>query len=1017
MIDGQAASAPYTISNVVDNTHTISATFAIDTFTLTVTAGSNGQITPGTGSVNYGATPTYTITPNLGYHIASITVNGESVAVATPAGQNYQFSAVTADTSIEATFAIDAFTIAASAGVGGSISPSGTVSVDYGASQTFTVTPNLGYHIVEVLIDGQAATAPYTISNVVDNTHTISATFAIDTFTLTVTAGSNGQITPGTGSVNYGATPTYTITPNLGYHIASITVNGESVAVATPAGQNYQFSAVTADTSIEATFAIDAFTIAASAGVGGSISPSGTVSVDYGASQTFTVTPNLGYHIVEVLIDGQAATAPYTISNVVDNTHTISATFAIDTFTLTVTAGSNGQITPGTGSVNYGATPTYTITPNLGYHIASITVNGESVAVATPAGQNYQFSAVTADTSIEATFAIDAFTIAASAGVGGSISPSGTVSVDYGASQTFTVTPNLGYHIVEVLIDGQAATAPYTISNVVDNTHTISATFAIDTFTLTVTAGSNGQITPGTGSVNYGATPTYTITPNLGYHIASITVNGESVAVATPAGQNYQFSAVTADTSIEATFAIDAFTIAASAGVGGSISPSGTVSVDYGASQTFTVTPNLGYHIVEVLIDGQAASAPYTISNVLANTHTISASFAIDTFTITVTQADHGTIAPGSSTVDYGSNNHFTITAATGYHIVDVTVDSISVGAVTSWEINNVQANHAITATYAIDTFTIAASAGLGGSISPSGSVNVDYGESQTFTVTADTGYHLVSVLIDGVAAVAPYTISNVVDNTHTIVASFALDTFAITITQGANGQISGPSIADYGTDASYTFAPVTGYHIVDVLVDGVSKGAVASYTIVSVKETHTVTASFAINPVTATVAMVVRGTDNAVYYRTYDSVSATWNSWVALPGSTNDSPAAVVCGNELHIVVRGMDGVTLWHNYVNLVDGSFSGWTWISGTTPSPPTLTSNGNVVVLVVRGADNSVYYRVYTVQTRTWGDWKVFAGGLTCDKVAATMQGNVLDIVVRGFSETDPSEQNMLWQAEC
>jgi hypothetical protein len=73
--------------------------------------------------------------------------------------------------------AIPTFTITASAGAGGSISPSGSVSVVCGDDQTFTVTPNSGYQIASVLMDGVSATAPYTFVNVVADGHTISATF------------------------------------------------------------------------------------------------------------------------------------------------------------------------------------------------------------------------------------------------------------------------------------------------------------------------------------------------------------------------------------------------------------------------------------------------------------------------------------------------------------------------------------------------------------------------------------------------------------------------------------------------------------------------------------------------------------------------------------------------------------------------------------------------------------------------------------------------------------------------
>ena len=88
------------------------------THEIVVSAGVNGQISPGTGSVSDGAPPIYTVTPDVGYHIASITVNGQVVGVTAPAGQSYQFSAVHADGSISATFAVNTFVITPSAGSG-----------------------------------------------------------------------------------------------------------------------------------------------------------------------------------------------------------------------------------------------------------------------------------------------------------------------------------------------------------------------------------------------------------------------------------------------------------------------------------------------------------------------------------------------------------------------------------------------------------------------------------------------------------------------------------------------------------------------------------------------------------------------------------------------------------------------------------------------------------------------------------------------------------------------------------
>lgn len=76
------------------------------------------------------------------------------------------------------------------------------------------------------------------------------------------------------------------------------------------------------------------------------------------------------------------------------------------------------------------------------------------------------------------------------------------------------------------------------------------------------------------------------------------------------------------------------FSITASAGLHGSISPAGTSSVPIGGNQTYTITPSSCYHIGNVFIDGMSIGAVtnYTFSNVLAS-HTISATFIADNIT------------------------------------------------------------------------------------------------------------------------------------------------------------------------------------------------------------------------------------------------------------------------------------------------------------------------------------------------------------------------------------------------
>jgi hypothetical protein len=85
---------------------------------------------------------------------------------------------------------------------------------------------------------------------------------------------------------------------------------------------------------------------------------------------------------------------------------------------------------------------------------------------------------------------------------------------------------------------------------------------------------------------------------------------------------------INANKSVGAAFALKSYTLTASAGTGGSISPSGSVSVTSGASKTFTIAPRSGYKVWFVVIDGKYYSAltSYTFTNVSAK-HTIKAYF------------------------------------------------------------------------------------------------------------------------------------------------------------------------------------------------------------------------------------------------------------------------------------------------------------------------------------------------------------------------------------------------------
>ncbi|SFN44915.1 Lamin Tail Domain [Bizionia echini] len=134
-----------------------------------------------------------------------------------------------------------------------------------------------------------------------------------------------------------------------------------------------------------------------------------------------------------------------------------------------------------------------------------------------------------------------------------------------------------------------------------------------------------------------------------------------------------------------------------------------------------------------------------------------------------------------------------------------------------------------------------------GGTITPV-TTNVPNNTNQSFTATPDACYTFANWVVDGVNAgnSNPYTFTNVTTD-HTITANYTINTYNITASAGANGTITpnGTTNATCGTDQTYTFTPDSGYAVQDVLVDGVSVGAITSYNFTNVTAPHTISVTF----------------------------------------------------------------------------------------------------------------------------------------------------------------------------
>ena len=728
-----------------------------------------------------------------------------------------------------------AYTITASAGGGGDISPKGAVRVIEGYDQKFTITPDAGYKIEDVLADGSSvgAVTTHTFSDVNADGHTISVTFkALPTYSINASAGANGTITPnGMVTVAEGADQTFTITPDSGYAVADVLADGTSVGAVT----THTFSNVNADGhTISVTFkALPTYSINASAGANGTITPAGTVTVAEGADQTFTITPDAGYEIEDVLADGSSvgAVTTHTFPNVSENGHTISATFRkVVTYTITPNAGNGGQISPSAPqTVEGGQNLTFTVTPDSGYETDAVEVDGKPAALT---DGKYTFSNADADHTITVTFkqiSSSQYTIRPSVGPNGSISPATDQILAEGGSVTFTVTPDSGYEVDTVRVDGQSAaltTGHYTFADIRSD-HTIAVTFrqisvppVIPSYTITPTAGQHGRIEPSAPrTVSQGSSITFTVIPDDGYVVDAFRVDGAEKRVSE--NGEYTFTGVVSDHTLTATFkeSIQTCIITPNADKGGTIIPSAPQNIRKGETIRFTVTPESGYEVKAVTVDGESVDleegATYTFTAVSSD-HAIKASFAeipSGYYTITPEAGEHGQIDPSvPQIVKEGATLAFTVSPDSGYETDIVLVDNEQVVLTKGrYLFEDIRANHTIRVSFrkigSVVTHTITPVAGTGGHITPSAPQTVVRGEGITFTVTPDEGYQVDTVLVDG----KPASLAN---RQHVFINVMADHTLRVTFRKVTDSDGDGvPDDADNDPDDATSATPpgVTG--------------------------------------------------------------------------------------------------------------------------------------------------------------------------------------------------------------
>ncbi|MBE0427920.1 MAG: DUF1566 domain-containing protein [Nitrospirae bacterium] len=234
-------------------------------------------------------------------------------------------------------------------------------------------------------------------------------------------------------------------------------------------------------------------------------------------------------------------------------------------------------------------------------------------------------------------------------------------SIDVGDVTTYTVdnlTDGLTYYFTSTAYDTSGNESKY--SNEVSKAMSSSMT-PVQQYNLAVYKGGTGTGTVKSSSAGISCGSDCTEAYDAGTVVSLTAIPDESSTFGGWSGACTGTGTCTvtmdASKSVTAMFNIKTYTIKATAGTGGSISPSGNVTVNHGASKTFSISAMIGYQIEDIKVDGTSTgnSYSYTFNNVTDN-HSIYVTFLIlDTDNDGVPDIEE--FGPGANDVNYDGNN------------------------------------------------------------------------------------------------------------------------------------------------------------------------------------------------------------------------------------------------------------------------------------------------------------------------------------------------------------------------
>ena len=197
-------------------------------------------------------------------------------------------------------------------------------------------------------------------------------------------------------------------------------------------------------------------------------------------------------------------------------------------------------------------------------------------------------------------------------------------------------------------------------------------------------------------------------------------------------------------------------------------------------------------------------------------------------------------------------------------------------------------------------TYTINVTTDYGSSVSGSYPDTVVEGSNKYLHISKRQGYKLTSVILDDSSQTIPsqteasgevmtISLENITSN-HNLVVTSEPFKYTITTSAGSNGSITPSATVNYGSSKTINMSPSTGYEVNEVIVDGINKGKITTYTFNNITDNHTISVTF----------------------KKLDEQKFTVNCTTVQNGNISVSPTSATVGTKITIYVNPSEGYRL---------------------------------------------------------------------------------------------------------